>query len=125
MGRKKKEISEEMVYELASIGCTYDEMSRVLGIDKAQLTRRFKDVIEEGSEEGKMSLRRKQLEVAMSGDRTMLIWLGKNLLNQSDRVKSDLTSGGNTIQPLSINVIDTATADALRKLTAGDKPSGN
>jgi hypothetical protein len=100
-------------------------MSRVLGIDKAQLTRRFKDVIEEGSEEGKMSLRRKQLEVAMSGDRTMLIWLGKNLLNQSDRVKSDLTSGGNTIQPLSINVIDTATADALRKLTAGDKPSGN
>jgi hypothetical protein len=30
-------------------------------------------------------LRRKQLEKAMGGDSTMLIWLGKNMLGQSDK----------------------------------------
>ena len=30
-----------------------------------------------------MSIRRKQYELAMAGDKTMLIWLGKQLLGQS------------------------------------------
>ena len=37
-----------------------------------------------------MSLRRKQYEVALSGNPSMLIWLGKNVLGQSDQVQQDV-----------------------------------
>lgn len=35
--------------------------------------------------EGKELLRAKQFQVAMTGDKTMLVWLGKQHLNQTDR----------------------------------------
>ena len=46
--------------------------------------------------EGKELLRAKQFAVAMEGDKTMLIWLGKQYLDQKDR--SDLSSGDKPIQ---------------------------
>lgn len=36
---------------------------------------------------GKISLRRKQLQTALAGNPALLIWLGKNLLKQSDKVE--------------------------------------
>jgi len=38
---------------------------------------------------GFISLRRKQYEAAMSGDRAMLIWLGKQWLGQSEKLESE------------------------------------
>lgn len=40
-----------------------------------------------GKETGKASLRGKQFAVAMTGNPTMLIWLGKNMLGQKDQVE--------------------------------------
>jgi hypothetical protein len=37
-----------------------------------------------GRESLKQSLRRAQIKLALSGNAVMLIWLGKNLLGQSD-----------------------------------------
>jgi hypothetical protein len=37
-----------------------------------------------GREDVKMSLRRAQLQLALNGNPTMLIWLGKQLLGQQD-----------------------------------------
>jgi hypothetical protein len=37
------------------------------------------------------SLRRKQIQVAMSGNVTMLIWLGKQHLSQTDRQEARVT----------------------------------
>lgn len=34
---------------------------------------------------GKMNVRRRQYTKAMEGDNTQLIWLGKNLLGQTDQ----------------------------------------
>lgn len=48
-------------------GCTFSELSR---------QKRGK---------GKISLRRKQFQKALAGDTTLLIWLGKNMLGQSDK----------------------------------------
>jgi hypothetical protein len=59
-------------------------MAAVLGCSADTLERRFAAVIKEGREQGKMSLKRKQYEVAMSGNVSMLIWLGKNILGQRD-----------------------------------------
>jgi len=35
----------------------------------------------------KMAIKRKQIEMALSGDRTMLIWLGKQLLGQTEKIE--------------------------------------
>lgn len=45
-----------------------------------------------------MSLRRQQIALAEKGNATMLIWLGKQLLGQSDKVdtKSKIQSTQNT-----------------------------
>ena len=44
----------------------------------------FSDAFEKYSANGRMSLRREQFRVALAGDRTMLIWLGKQYLGQRD-----------------------------------------
>lgn len=84
MARPKKKIDAEQVKKLAAINCSYAEMAAVLDCDESTLTRRFAQVIKSGREAGKMSLKRKQYEVAMSGNVTMLIWLGKITLGQRE-----------------------------------------
>ena len=55
----------------------------------------FYPYILKGQEETKQKLRHAQIKSALSGNATMLIWLGKNILGQSD---SPLDSEAN--QPL-------------------------
>ena len=93
MGRPLIPIDEGQVRVLASIGCPLAEMASVLGCSQDTLERRFADVIETGRSEGKRSLRRKQFELAMKGDRTMLIWLGKQLLGQRDEQRLEHAGG--------------------------------
>jgi len=45
----------------------------------------FSDYQSKKRAEGKDLLRGKQMQLAMSGDKTMLIWLGKQYLNQTER----------------------------------------
>ncbi len=85
MARPRKPISEDQVIQLAAINCSYAEMAAVLDIDASNLTRRFAQVIEKGRATGRMSLKRKQWEMAMGGNITMLIWLGKQNLGQTDK----------------------------------------
>ena len=84
-GRPLKKIDPQQVERLASILCTLDEMALVLDCSVGLLERRFRKVIEKGRADGKRSLRRLQWEAAEKGDRTMLIWLGKQWLAQTDR----------------------------------------
>lgn len=87
MGRKLKPIDENQVKSLAGINCSYAEMAAVLGCDEKTLSNRFSRAIKEGREVGKMSLKRKQYEVAMGGNVTMLIWLGKITVGQVEQVR--------------------------------------
>ena len=84
VGRPKIELDEELLYKLATIHCTMKEMVDILGVSQDTLKRNFAHIIAKGKSDGKMRLRRKQVEVAMSGNHTMLIWLGKQMLSQSD-----------------------------------------
>ena len=84
MARPRKEIDEELLYKLALIHCSLIEMADIVGVSQDTLKRRYAHIIAKGKSEGKMKLRRKQIEVAMSGNHTMLIWLGKQMLGQSD-----------------------------------------
>jgi len=60
------------------------EMASCLDCSVDTLERRFADRIKTAREKGKMSLRRKQFEVALNGDKAMLIWLGKQYLEQRE-----------------------------------------
>lgn len=84
VGRNKIPIKPEEVFKLAAIGCKDLEICNFFGIDENTLTYNFDVELMTGRESMKQSLRRKQLEVAMAGNPTLLIWLGKNLLGQTD-----------------------------------------
>ncbi len=75
----------ELVFRLAGIGCTLDEISRVMLIPITTLRRRLGAELERGKAKLCMSLRRRQLAVARKGNVSMLIWLGKQYLGQTDR----------------------------------------
>lgn len=83
-GLRKKVVTPEDVYKLATIGCNTNEIARWFDIDENTLTYNFRDIIEKGRDDLKHSLRRAQLKLALQGNAVMLIWLGKNLLGQSD-----------------------------------------
>lgn len=50
--------------------------------------------------EGLELIRAKQFDTAMAGDRTMLIWLGKQLLGQKDQVENTFILPELKVQPL-------------------------
>lgn len=83
-GKRKKVITPEDVYRLAALGCSDKEIARWFDMSVDTLNYNFKIILEKGREDLKHSLRRAQLKLALSGNATMLIWLGKNLLGQSD-----------------------------------------
>ena len=84
VGRDKTIVPAEEVYKLAQIGCKNQEIADWFGIDENTLTYNFSEDITKGRENLKQSLRRAQLKLALSGNATMLIWLGKNILMQQE-----------------------------------------
>lgn len=85
MARPPKDIDPDMVVKLASIGCTTTDIGNVLGCSDQTLNRRFAAELAEGRAKMRNRLRAKQMEVALAGNTTMLIWLGKQILGQSDK----------------------------------------
>lgn len=97
MARPKKAIDPEKVRQLAAMDCSYAEIAAVLDCDPSTLTRRFAQVIQKGREEGTSSLKRRQFKLAMDGNPTMLIWLGKQRLGQKDQQQQE-HSGAITVR---------------------------
>lgn len=91
MGRKKVKIDYDTVKNLAKICCTQEEIASVLGCSVKTLQRRrqFNKAYQDGLNDARASLRRLQWKSAASGNITMQIFLGKNLLGQRDRFAED------------------------------------
>ena len=84
VGRDKKVIPPQEVYKLAQMGCKNQEIADWFGLDENTLTYNFSVELLKGRESLKQSLRQAQIKLALSGNATMLIWLGKNILGQSE-----------------------------------------
>lgn len=82
---KVKEIDRELVYRLACMQCTTREIASIVGVSHTTIANKFKDLIEAGQNAGRKSLRRAQWEKALSGSDRMLVWLGKQYLDQKDQ----------------------------------------
>lgn len=75
------------------------------------------EAIERGQGKGRASLRRAQFLAALKGDRTMLIWLGKQLLGQTDKVENTgpQTAPAVVVMPAPVTQDDWETAHARVK----------
>ena len=91
-GRPKKKIDKELVEKLATIHCSVKEIADIVGCHPDTIRNRFSDIIARGKANGKMSVRRKMMETAMTGNPTMLIWLSKNWLGMSDTPMNEETN---------------------------------
>jgi hypothetical protein len=99
---------------LCPIQATAAECASVLGISQDTLERRLKtehgctftEFYNRHSAPGKCSLRRLQWKLARAGNPTMLIWLGKQWLGQTD--KTEHAEDEATAQPVQVvvNVVD-------------------
>jgi len=84
-------IDYNIVEKLATIQCTDYEIAYAIGYSKRGFTKRKKNdeelvlALEKGRSGGQISLRRAQFAAAIEGrNPAMLIWLGKQMLHQSD-----------------------------------------
>lgn len=93
MGRKYKEISQSQFENLCAIQCTEAEICDVLGVSDKTLAgwvkrtykMSFSEIFRIKRSKGKASLRRLQFKEAEKGNVTMLIWLGKQWLDQAEK----------------------------------------
>jgi hypothetical protein len=104
-------IDLDQIEKLAQIGATQHEMAHFLGVSTGLIEERlsrpeFRAAWDRGQANLKLSLRRQQVKLADTGNVTMLIWLGKQLLNQSDKVSTEVS--GPSGSAVTIDVTDTA-----------------
>lgn len=96
-GRPRLEIDWEQLDKLCAIHCTKAEIADILGVSEDTIDRRCKEEHEcsfavyykKHQAHGKASLRRQQFKTAMKGNPTLLVWLGKQMLGQSDAPHED------------------------------------
>lgn len=94
-GRPKKQIDKAQFEKLCGLQCTLEEFCCYFDCDNKTLEKwckrtykqNFSEIFKVKKGNGKISLRRKQFELAMSGNSTMLIWLGRNMLGQTDKIE--------------------------------------
>ena len=85
-GRPKKyNLDTNQVEQLAGFGCTDTEIASFFDISRTTLERNYEQYMTKGRESGKIRLRQMQWASAKKGNVAMLIWLGKQLLGQSDK----------------------------------------
>lgn len=117
MGRPKKKVDPKMVQDLASIGCKVNEIAKLLEVSEDTLHRRFALELAKGKENLKMSLRRWQLEAAKKGNVSMLIWLGKQYLEQRDKLDNVISGpDGGAVEVKQVSNYDKLTVDELATL---------
>lgn len=104
MGRPKKEIDQNQFEKLCQFFCTLDDIAGFFDCSQDTIERWCKETYDETFAEvykkrsgiGRISLRRWQYQAAERGNTAMLIWLGKQHLNQKDKTEI----GGDELRPI-------------------------
>lgn len=92
MARQKMDIDESVVAQMAFDGASNREIGDILGIDHKTVANRFSPLLNKKRAERRVGLRKAQTAAALAGDKTMLVWLGKQELGQTDKLKYDLSN---------------------------------
>lgn len=104
-GRKPTKIDWKYVNAMLQAGCAGTTIAAGIGVHPDTLYRAVKDNFPQFADfasyaayqrsQGLDMLRAKQHDVAMKGDKTMLVWLGKNYLDQKDKVEQKVDMSQN------------------------------
>lgn len=97
MARPKSKIDWSKVDDMLEKQCEGTEIAGALGMHPNTFYNRvqyefdvgFSEYKQQKRESGKSLLRKKQFEVALEGNTTMLVWLGKQYLQQTDKVQTE------------------------------------
>src|SRR5262245_17068863 len=84
---------------LSVMMCTDEEIAGWFGVTTRTIERRrknskFREVMERGRAKGRISVRRQQFKLLEAGNATMGVWLGKQILGQTDEVRHDFNGVG-------------------------------
>lgn len=126
-GRPRATIDWALFDALCAAQCTRDEIAGRFNISPTTLLRvierehkcTFETYAVEKREAGKGRLRSKQFELALKGDKTMLIWLGKQYLGQVERQEFTGKDGGpiaTAEAPWDLTKLSNEELDQLRRL---------
>ena len=83
-GKTQRVVPPDEVYKLAAMGCPDREIAEWFDIGESTLRYNFSSYLTKARAHLKQRLRQAQLRTAFDGNATMLVWLGKNVLGQSD-----------------------------------------
>lgn len=125
MARPAKKIEAEQFESLCNLQCTLTEIAGFFKCSedtienwcKRTYSMNFSECYKKYSQNGKISLRRAQWRLAEKGNASMLIWLGKQWLGQTDKVEQttsfeDLTPLADMLKltPEELKIIEGANA---------------
>lgn len=111
------EFSHLTVQKMAMSGASDKEIATLLGIDRKQMVAEAKTALEYGRTVYRFLLHQRQFGAAMAGDRTMLVWLGKQKLGQMDRMATEHSGPGG--QPIEVMEGVRKTRAKLDRLLSG------
>ena len=83
---------------LSAMQCTDEEIAAWFKVTTRTIERRrknrvFAEVMDRGKAKGRISVRRMQMKLLEAGNATMGVWLGKNVLGQTDEVRHQINGG--------------------------------
>jgi hypothetical protein len=98
-GRKSIPIDLKELEKLCVLQCSDEEIAAWLGVSLRTIQNRrkqpaFAEAIQRGKAKGRILVRRAQLRLLEASNATMAIWLGKNMLGQSDSMQITGAHGG-------------------------------
>ena len=81
--------------KLCAMQCTDEEIAAwfkvtTRTIERRRKVRKFAEIMDRGKARGKISVRRMQMKLLEEGNATMGVWLGKQLLGQTDHYYHDI-----------------------------------
>ena len=96
------EIDLTELERLCAIQATDEEIAAWFGVTTRTIERRrtepkFAAIMERGKAKGRISVRRMQMKLLEKGNATMGIWLGKQLLGQTDYVTHEMRGDLRTV----------------------------
>jgi DNA-binding CsgD family transcriptional regulator len=85
----KKRLPEynKMVERMAGTGLTKREISKILDLNEDTFNYHYANEYDKGTVILRQKLKKKQISIALSGNVAMLIWLGKQYLDQREKIE--------------------------------------
>jgi len=109
--------------KLCSLQCTDEEIAAWFGVSTRTIESRrkqpqFSEVMNRGKAKGRISVRRAQMKLLESGNGTMGVWLGKQLLGQRDVTPIELSGPNGDPVQVALGTIDEILTRAKKRTRA-------